>query len=244
MTPDKLILSVPSKGRLKDDTLSVFEKSGLVINKTGDERGYKGFVEGFDDVEVLFSSASEISLQLKSGKVHLGVTGEDLIRENIYDADANVEFLQALDFGYADVVVAVPKCWLDVSSMDDLEDVAARFYQEHGRRLRVATKYMILTRRYFSSKGVIGYQIVESLGATEGTPAAGTAELIVDITSTGSTLEANHLKILKDGVILKSQAHLVSSHTIKWSKKTKQLSSQITQNVQDLFQNAEPIDQA
>lgn len=238
MTTDKLILSVPSKGRLKDDTLDIFRKSGLVIEKIGDQRGYKGFVEGINDIEVLFSSASEISLQLKSGKVHLGVTGEDLIRENIYDADANVKFLQALNFGHADVVVAVPKCWLDVSSMEDLEDVAARFYREHGRRLRVATKYMILTRRYFSSKGVMGYQIVESLGATEGTPAAGTAELIVDITSTGNTLKANHLKILCDGIILKSQAHLVSSNTIQWSDKTREMCGLITKRVKYIFADA------
>ena len=116
-----------------------------------------------------------------------------------------MEFLAPLGFGRADVVVAVPDCWIDVVRMADLEDVAAQFARVHGRRLRVATKYLNLTRRFFASAGVAGYRIVESVGATEGTPAAGTAELIVDITTTGTTLAANHLKVLEDGLILCSR---------------------------------------
>lgn len=161
--------------------------------------------------------------QLKAGRVHLGITGEDLVRETLVDVDAKVEFLTPLGFGHADVVVAVPDCWLDVSRMADLEDVAAQFSRAHGRRLRVATKYLNLTRRFFAANGVAGYRIVESAGATEATPASGTAELIVDITSTGATLKANHLKILEDGLILQSQVHLLAARDGAWDARAQSL---------------------
>jgi ATP phosphoribosyltransferase len=187
------------------------------LRKTGHERGYRGALAGFDGVEVIYVSAAEIVHQLKSGRVHMGVTGEDLVRETLADVEGTVDFLRPLGFGRADVVVAVPDCWIDVDRMADLEDVAAQFARTHGRRLRVATKYMSLTRRFFATHGVTGYRIVESVGATEATPAAGTSELIVDITTTGTTLRANHLKVLEDGLILKSQAHLFASRGAKWS---------------------------
>ena len=184
----KLTIAVPAKGRLKDNAAALFERAGLTLRKTGHERGYSGVMQGLDGVEVAFLSAAEIVHQLKSGRVHIGITGEDLIRETLPDVEGSVEFLAPLGFGRADVVVAVPDCWIDVVRMADLEDVAAQFARVHGRRLRVATKYLNLTRRFFASAGVAGYRIVESVGATEGTPAAGTAELIVDITTTGTTL--------------------------------------------------------
>jgi ATP phosphoribosyltransferase len=147
----------------------------------------------------------------------MGVTGEDLVHETLPDVETSVEFLAPLGFGRADVVVAVPDCWIDVARMADLEDVAAQFARAHGRRLRVATKYLNLTRRFFAKAGVAGYRIVESVGATEGTPAAGTSELIVDITTTGTTLKANHLKVLEDGLVLKSQAHLFAARNAGWT---------------------------
>ncbi len=213
----ELSIAVPAKGRLKDAAASLFEQAGLGLRKSGHERGYRGLIEGLDGVEVVFLSAAEIVHQLKTGRVHLGITGEDLIRETLPDAEAKVEFLAPLGFGRADVVVAVPDCWIDVACMADLEDVAVQFARAHGRRLRVATKYMNLTRRFFAKAGVAGYRIVESVGATEGTPAAGTAELIVDITTTGTTLRANHLKLLEDGLILSSQACLVAARAAEWS---------------------------
>jgi ATP phosphoribosyltransferase len=213
----KLTIAVPSKGRLKDQAADLFERSGLALRKTGHERGYRGALAGFDGVEVIYVSAAEIVHQLNSGRVHMGVTGEDLVRETLADVEGTVDFLRPLGFGRADVVVAVPDCWIDVDRMADLEDVAAQFVRMHGRRLRVATKYMSLTRRFFAAHGVTGYRIVESVGATEATPAAGTSELIVDITTTGTTLRANHLKVLEDGLILKSQAHLFASRGAKWS---------------------------
>lgn len=214
---DRLVLAVPSKGRLMEQTLDAFAQAGLGIVKTGHERGYRGELEGFPDVEVAYVSASEIPSYLKSGRAHLGITGEDLIREQISDARVRVEFLKPLGFGHADVVVAVPDCWLDVRRIADLEAAAVAFWRAHGRWFRVATKYMNLTRRFFTSKGFTDYRIVESLGATEGTTAAGTADLIVDITTTGQTLRANGLRILDDGVILKSEANLIASNVAAWS---------------------------
>jgi ATP phosphoribosyltransferase len=223
----RLIVAVPSKGRLMDQAAELFAKAGLELRKVGSQRGYRGEIAGFDDVEVVFVSASEITALLKAGRAHLGVTGEDLVRETMADADARVSLLVPLGFGRADVVVAVPAAWIDVRRMADLEAAAMLFQRTHGRRLRVATKYMNLTRRFFAAKGVTGYRIVESLGATEGTPAAGAAELIVDITTTGTTLKANGLKVLDDGVILKSQAHLVASKLAPWTRQAEAMREKI-----------------
>ena len=227
----KLVLAVPSKGRLKEASNALFERTGLALRKTGHERRYSGMMPGLDGVEVAFLSAAEIVHQLKGGRVHIGLTGEDLVRETLPDVDGTVEFLAPLGFGRADVVVAVPDCWIDVSRMVDLEDVAAQFARVHGRRLRVATKYLNLTRRFFANAGVAGYRIVESVGATEGTPAAGTAELIVDITTTGATLAANHLKVLEDGLILHSQAHLFAARGAEWTKGAMQLRDAIVERL-------------
>ncbi|MGH6734979.1 MAG: ATP phosphoribosyltransferase [Methyloceanibacter sp.] len=227
MTAPALVIAVPSKGRLKDQAARMFEQAGMPLRVKGHERGYRGQLEGLDRVEVEYTSAAEIVHQLKAGRVHLGITGEDLIRETLADVDGTVEFLAPLGFGHADVVVAVPDCWLDVSRMADLEDVAAQFARAHGRRLRVATKYMNLTRRFFARMGVTGYRIVESVGATEATPATGTSELIVDITTTGTTLRANRLKVLEDGLILKSQAHLLASRVATWTPAAAKLRDKI-----------------
>ncbi len=205
-----ITIAVPSTGRMKEDSAAIFERASLKIVAVGNERSYRGRVEGFDDIEIAFLSASEISRELGNGSVDFGVTGEDLMREQMAEVDARVEFCARLGFGHADVVVAVPEIWVDVDSMADLGDVAADFRARHHRRLTIATKYWRLTQQHFSgSHGIQLYRIVESLGATEGAPAAGQADIIVDITSTGSTLTANHLKILSDGVILRSQACLV-----------------------------------
>lgn len=205
-----ITIALPSKGRMKEDASAIFERAGLPIVAVGNERSYRGKVEGHDDIEVAFLSASEIAREIGAGTVDFGVTGEDLIREGLIDADAKMEIAARLGFGHADVVVAVPEIWLDVDTMADLGDVAADFRSRHGRRLQIATKYWRLTQQHFSgSHGIQLYRIVESLGATEGAPAAGQADIIVDITSTGSTLKANNLKILSDGVILKSEACLV-----------------------------------
>ncbi|MEQ8305313.1 MAG: ATP phosphoribosyltransferase [Hoeflea sp.] len=205
-----ITLALPSKGRMKDDAIAVFARAGLEISAIGNDRSYRGRIEGMEDVEVAFLSASEIARELGAGAVDLGVTGEDLVRESLVRADERVAIEARLGFGNADVVVAVPDIWKDVDTMADLGDVAADFRARHGRRLTIATKYWRLTQNFFSTRhGIQLYRIVESLGATEGAPASGAADIIVDITSTGSTLSANHLRILSDGVILKSEACLV-----------------------------------
>jgi ATP phosphoribosyltransferase len=205
-------LAIPSKGRLKDQALDTLARAGLAVSLPGDTRKYRARIEGRADIEVAFLSASEIAGELGQGGVDLGITGEDLLRETVSDWERKAEVAARLGFGQADVVVAVPEIWLDVETMADLDDVAADFRQRHGRRLRIATKYWRLTQNFFSQKhGIQVYRIVESLGATEGAPAAGSADVIVDITTSGATLRANHLKILSDGVILRSQACLVAS---------------------------------
>ena len=217
MNGEKLVLAVPSKGRLQENAAAFFARAGLVLTQARGARDYRGTLAGMPGVEVLFLSASEIVAQLASGAAHLGITGEDLLREAIADADAAVEFLVPLGFGHANVVVAVPQAWIDVRSISDLDEVAADLRVRHGAKMRVATKYVNLTRRFFAERGLADYRIVESLGATEGAPASGAAEIIVDITTTGATLAANALKVLDDGLILRSEANLVASVRADWT---------------------------
>lgn len=211
-----LIIAVPAKGRLQENAETFFARAGLRLVKPRGARDYRGTIEGMDGVEIAYLSAAEITAQLAQGATHLGVTGEDLVREMIPNADARVILLDGLGFGYANVVVAVPQAWIDVRSMADLDDVATAFRLKHNRKMRVATKYVNLTRAFFARHGIADYRIVESLGATEGAPAAGTAELIVDITTTGNTLAANALKVIEDGVMLRSQANLVAARGADW----------------------------
>lgn len=211
------VVAVPSKGRLQENAEAFFARAGLTLAKPRGAREYRGTIAGLDNVEIAYLSASEIAAQLARGAVHLGITGEDLIRENIHDADKRVMLIDSLGFGSANVVVAVPQAWIDVRTMADLDDVATSFRARHNHRMRVATKYINLTRNFFAAQGVVDYRIVESAGATEGAPAAGTAELIVDITTTGATLAANGLKVLDDGVMLRSHANLVASRDADWS---------------------------
>ena len=213
-----LVLAVPAKGRLQQNAEAFFARSGLNLIKPRGARDYRGTIEGLDGVEVAYLSASEITGQLAQGAVHLGITGEDLVREMIPDADSRVVMISALGFGNANVVTAVPQAWIDVRTMADIDDVATAFRHHHGRKMRVATKYVNLTRGFFSNCGIVDYRIVESSGATEGAPSAGSAELIVDITTTGATLAANGLKVVEDGTILRSQANLVAARTAAWGE--------------------------
>jgi len=220
-----LVLALPSKGRLQEEAEALLARAGLPVEKRGG-RNYRGRIAG-SDIEVAFLSASEIAGELAAGSVHFGVTGEDLVRETIGDADQRIALLAPLGFGQADVVVAVPEVWIDVWTMEDLDDVAAGFLSRHGRRLRIATKYWNLTQSFFASHGIALYRVVESVGATEGAPAAGMADAIVDITTTGSTLAANHLKLLEDGLVLRSQANLASSLSAALSEEARRAASHL-----------------
>ncbi len=217
MTDAPLTIGIPSKGRLQENTFAFFARAGMPILQPRGARDYRGAVKGLEGIEIAFLSASEIAGELARGAVHFGVTGADLLSEQLADPASKVEMLAPLGFGHANVVVAVPEAWIDVHDMADIEEVAADFRHRKQRRLRVATKYVNLTRRFFKKHGIADYRIVESLGATEGAPAAGTAEIIVDITTTGATLAANALKVLDDGTMLKSEANLVASLQADWS---------------------------
>ncbi|WP_297322635.1 ATP phosphoribosyltransferase [uncultured Bartonella sp.] len=223
-------LALPSKGRLKEKTLDTLTKAGYQIVLPKNQRNYRAKIANDDNIDILFLSATEIARELAYGNVDVGVTGQDLIHEILAHPDNKVKVEVPLGFGFADVVVAVPEVWHDVETMSDLDDVAAEFRQRHGRRLRIATKFWRLTQQFFSQKhGIQVYRIVESLGATEGAPAAGSADMIVDITSTGDTLKANRLKVLHDGIILKSQACLVSALRNRESDEIQQIIKQLQQ---------------
>lgn len=210
-------LGVPSKGRLMDKTFDWFAERGLTLRKTGAEREYSGVVDGIEGVELVLLSAGEIPRELAAGRIHLGVTGSDLVREKIQGWELRVAELAGMGFGGADLIIAVPNAWVDVETLDDLDAVAAQFRANHGFRLRIATKYHNLVRDFLKEAGVADYQLVDSQGATEGTVRNETAEAIADITSTGETLRANGLRILGDSLIHSSQATLFKSRDADWS---------------------------
>jgi ATP phosphoribosyltransferase len=237
----KLVIGIPSKGRLKEKTLDVFSRALLPVTLPEDDRNYRGQIQNLPGIEIAFLSASEIARELAIGNIHAGITGEDLVRENIAHWSEKVELAAPLGFGHADVVVGVPQAWIDVENMADLSDVASEFRLHHGRRLRIATKYWRLTQGFFADHGIALYRIIESLGATEGAPAAGQADIIVDITSTGSTLVANQLKVPKDAVVLKSQANLAVSRKARWSSKTGDLMTRVKEAIQAIDQTGQSI---
>ena len=221
MSDSPLVIAVPSKGRLQENAASFFARAGLPVSQARGARDYRGRLSGLPDAEVHFLSASEIVSQLASGGAHLGVTGEDLLREGVADVERRLEMITPLGFGFANVVVAVPQSWIDVRTMADLDEVADAMLSRHGRRLRVATKYTNLTRAFFARSGLSDYRIVESLGATEAAPQSGSADVIVDITTTGATLAANGLKLLDDGTMLRSEANLVASLAAPWGERAR-----------------------
>jgi ATP phosphoribosyltransferase len=208
-----ITLAVPSKGRLEELTRAWFATKGLAITRPGGARSYLGAIEGMPDITVRFFPAAEIARELIRGTIDIGVTGLDLIHETSESGPASVFVASKLGFGQADVVVAVPDAWIDVTHMHDLADVASDFRSRHGRWMRVATKYITITRQHFARAGIAEYRTVESLGATEAAPASGVADFVVDITTTGSTLAANGLRVLEDGIMLRSEACLIVSRT-------------------------------
>ena len=203
-------IGVPSKGRLMEQTFDWFSARGLKMQKSGSAREYSGHVAEAG-VELVLLSAGEIPRELAAGRIDLGVTGSDLVRDKLADWQVQVAEVAALGFGQADLIIAVPAAWIDVDTLDDLDAAAAAFRAAHGYRLRIATKYHRLVRDFLTLHGVADYQLVDSQGATEATVRNLTAEAIADITSSGETLRANHLKVLSDSLILQSQAMLFRS---------------------------------
>lgn len=212
-----LKLGVPSKGRLMEKTFGWFAARNITLRKSGSDREYAGAVDGIDGIELVLLSAGEIPRELDAGRIHLGVTGSDLVREKLSLWDQRAVEVAKMGFGGADLIIAVPQAWVDVDTLDDLDAVAAAFRAHHGFRLRIATKYHRLVRDFLRENGVADYQLIDSQGATEGTIRNETAEAIADITSTGETLRANGLKILSDGLIHQSQATLFRGRRANWT---------------------------
>lgn len=212
-----LKIGIPSKGRLMQQTFDWFGARGVSMRQTGAERAYAGEVGGVAGVELVMLSASEIPRELAAGRIHLGVTGSDLVRERLAGWQGRVQELAALGFGRADLVIAVPAVWIDVDSLDDLDAAAAAFRARHGFRLRIATKYHRLVHAHLAANGVADYQLVDSQGATEATVRNLTAEAVADITSSGETLRANHLKVLSGAPIHRSEAVLYAARAADWT---------------------------
>lgn len=219
----RLKLGLPSKGRLREDAVAWFGVRGVGVEDAGAAREYAGRVRGVEGVELVLLAAAEIPRELAAGRIHLGVTGQDLVRETLPAWASAVAEVTSMGFGRADLVVAVPAAWVDVADMADLDAVAADFRAAHGQRIRVATKYHRLVREFFRARGVADYRLVDSQGATEGAVKHATAEAVADITSSGSTLRDNHLKVLADGVILRSQATLFASRRAPQASATRAL---------------------
>lgn len=201
-------LGVPSKGRLMEQTFDWFAARGVRLSRAGSDREYAGRVEGAEGVALVLLSAGEIPRELAAGRIALGVTGTDLVREKLAGWRSDLAEVAPMGFGHADLILAVPECWVDCDDLDDFASIARDFRAAHGFRLRIATKYHRLVRAWLAEREVADYQLVDSQGATEGTVANQTAEAIADITSSGATLRANHLKVLADPPILRSQATL------------------------------------
>lgn len=206
-----------------------------LARREADARGIRQGVfracRGVEGVELVLLSAGEIPRELQAGRIHLGVTGSDLVREKIVDWQQRAEVLAPLGFGFADLVIAVPALWVDVDCLDDLDAVASDFRARHGHRLRIATKYHRLVREFLRDNGVADYQLVDSQGATEGTVKNLTAEAIADITSTGETLRANHLKILSDGLVHRSEATLFLSRTASLTEAERSALAQLSARI-------------
>ena len=225
-------LGLPSKGRLMDKTFDWFAARGIRFARTGNDREYAARAEGLDGLELVLLSAGEIPRELAAGRVHLGVTGLDMVREKIAGWEERIEELALMGFGGADLVIAVPAAWVDVTTLDDLDAVAAAFRARHGFRLRIATKYHRLVREHLREAGVADYQLVDSQGATEGAIKNETAEAIADITSTGETLRANHLKVLSGPPVLQSQAALFRARRAQWGPDELAVLKQIRERIQ------------
>ena len=206
-----ITIGLPSKGRLKEGSVNFFGRNNLKLTINGGERNYFAVVKNFPNIKIIYLHAKEIIQRIGDGTLDMGISGLDLLNESASNLRQKIEVKKKLDFGSANVVVAIPNDWIDVQTVADLEEVSFDFRDKKNTRLRVATKYPNLTNNFLVSKGVTQYKLVPSLGATETYPFIGSSEIITDITSTGKTLRDNNLRILKDGLILKSQACVLYS---------------------------------
>lgn len=152
-----LKLGVPSKGRLMDQTFAWFAAHGVTLARSGSDREYAGTVAGAEGVQLVLLSAAEIPRELAAGRIQLGVTGSDLVREKLAGWRSDVVEIAPMGFGHADLVLAVPACWRDCETLDDFAVIARDFRAAHGMRLRIATKYHRLVRAFLSAHEVADY---------------------------------------------------------------------------------------
>jgi len=206
-----LKIGIPSKGRIRPETLKIFRLKKLTLISERGDRELIGSIKEYPDIKILYLHAREIIQRLGEGTLDLGFSGFDLLKESEIIIQNKINVIKKLDFGKANLVVAIPDPWIDVQTIADLEEIAFEFKDKKKKRLRVATKYPNLTRNFLFSKGVTQFKLIDSLGATEAYPFTGSAELITDISSSGETLRQNNLRVLKDGEILKSQACIFTS---------------------------------
>jgi len=218
MSNNTIKIGIPSKGRLRSGVLKIFKKKKLKIRSERGERDLFGFIRGKKNIIINYLHAREIIERLADGSLDIGFSGYDLLMESEINVQRKVIVKKRYDFGKATLVVAIPDDWIDVQTMPDLEEIAFEFKDKKRNRLRIATKYPKLTTEFMFSRGVTQFKLVKSLGATEIYPFTGSSEIITDITSTGATLKANKLRVLKDGIILNSQACLMTSKKSRRSK--------------------------
>ena len=230
MINDIINVGIPSKGRLRKDVLNIFKKKKLNLISERGERDLLGSIKQYKNIKILYLHAREIIERLGDGSLDIGFSGFDLLKESEINTQKKINVLKRYDFGKATLVVAIPDPWIDVQTVADLEEIAFEFKDKKKKRLRVATKYPNLTREFLFSKGVTQFKLVSSLGATEAYPFTESSEIITDITSTGETLKANNLRILKDGEILKSEACMMVSRLSAKKKALKSLTKLLSKN--------------
>jgi ATP phosphoribosyltransferase len=230
MIKDIINIGIPSKGRLRKDVLNIFKKNKLKLISERGERDLFGYIKNKKNIKVVYLHAREIIQRLGDGSLDLGFSGFDLLKESEINIQNKISVTKKYNFGKATLVVAIPDEWIDVQTIADLEEIAFEFKDKKKKRLRVGTKYPNLTREFLFSKGVTQFKLVDSLGATETYPFTGSAEIITDITSTGETLRANNLRILKDGEILKSEACMMTSKSSSKNKSLKNLIKLLSKN--------------
>jgi ATP phosphoribosyltransferase len=230
MIKDIINIGIPSKGRLRKDVLNIFKKNKLKLISERGERDLFGSIKNKKNIRVVYLHAREIIQRLGDGSLDLGFSGFDLLKESEINIQNKISVTKKYNFGKATLVVAIPDEWIDVQTIADLEEIAFEFKDKKKKRLRVGTKYPNLTREFLFSKGVTQFKLVDSLGATETYPFTGSAEIITDITSTGETLRANNLRILKDGEILKSEACMIVSKSSSKNEALKRLVKLLSKN--------------
>ena len=223
-------IGIPSKGRLRKDILKIFKKNKLNLLSERGERDLLGSIKKLPNVKILYLHAREIVERLGEGSLDIGFSGYDLLKESEINIQKKINVIRKYDFGKATLVIAIPDPWIDVQTVADLEEIAFEFKDKKKKRLRVATKYPNLTREFLFSKGVTQFKLVDSLGATEAYPFTGSSEIISDITSTGESLRANNLRVLKDGIILKSEACIMISKSTTKNNVLKKIIKLLSKN--------------